>query len=360
MKSNFCFSLFVPHETGSFAEQMASVEQQIRTWMKTEMLELSGLLQSRVYLSDAANQWESVRQATLYTQLLSAGAVSYIEQPLLNGSKIAVQLWCVKGTTVTKQGNPSCMKMDFDGVSFLFQSVRFAAETVESLDANAQTQLAFRQHCTTLDELGWTLERNCQRTWLYVRDIDRHYAGVVQGRNAVFAAEGLTAETHYIASTGIEGYTDNRSAVVAVDFFSVDGLSREDVQYLHALDYLNPTHEYGVAFERGTRLQLPTAQLSFISGTASIDKHGECLHRGDVLTQTGRLFLNIEQLLKDGGAQLSDVAYMIVYLRDVADYAAVDRYLSLRFPHTPYLITSARVCRPEWLIEVECIAQQPR
>lgn len=360
MKSIFCFNLFVPQVPSYLEIQMADVEAQIRDWMKDENLSLSGLLQARVYLTDAANQWEDVRQSTLYTQLLSAGAVSYIEQPLLNGCKIAVQLWCVKGTTVKKQGNPSCMKMDFDGISFLFQSVRFAPAAVEGLDADAQTQLAFRLHRTTLDELGWTLERNCQRTWLYVRDIDRHYADVVKGRNTIFAAEGLTAATHYIASTGIEGYTDNRSAVVAVDFFSVDGLPREAVQYLHALDYLNPTHEYGVAFERGTRLQLPSAQLSLISGTASIDKHGECLHRGDVLTQTGRLFLNIEQLLKDGGAQLSDVAYMIVYLRDVADYAEVNRYFHLRFPHTPYLITSARVCRPEWLIEVECIALQSR
>ena len=76
----------------------------------------------------------------------------------------------------------------------------------------------------------------------------------------------------------------------------------------------------------------------------------------DVVTQTGRLFLNIEKLLDSTGATLKDVKYLIVYLRDVADYPQVQQYLRLRFPGLPFLVTEARVCRPEWLIEVECMA----
>ena len=103
-------------------------------------------------------------------------------------------------------------------------------------------------------------------------------------------------------------------------------------------------------------MQMLGTSLYFISGTASIDKYGQCVHRGDVLTQTGRLFLNIEKLLNDGGATLSDVRYMVVYLRDITDYVKVAEYMRVRFPMVPYLILEARVCRPEWLIEVECIA----
>ena len=51
--------------------------------------------------------------------------------------------------------------------------------------------------------------------------------------------------------------------------------------------------------------------------------------------------------------------YMVVYLRDISDYPAVARYLALRFPEVPLLITDARVCRPEWLIEVEGVAVRP-
>ena len=66
--------------------------------------------------------------------------------------------------------------------------------------------------------------------------------------------------------------------------------------------------------------------------------------------------MNIEKLLQSGGASLADASYFVVYLRDVADKAPVSRYLRLRFPDVPCLVLSGRVCRPEWLIEVECMA----
>ena len=46
---------------------------------------------------------------------------------------------------------------------------------------------------------------------------------------------------------------------------------------------------------------------------------------------------------------------MIVYLRDMADYAVVKRMFDERFPSTPKVITLAPVCRPGWLIEMECM-----
>lgn len=356
MQPNFYFQIFVSLRQTALSGQLESLENQLALWMSEHGFTAANLVQSRIYLTDAANQWEAVRRSPLYTALLSEGAVSFVEQPMLCGAKVAVQVWFAEGERLVKSGTPDRMLVQQDGVRFLFQSVRFDEAEAAGKAAEAQTVEAFDRHIAWLQELGLNLERHCHRTWIYVRDIDKHYAGVVAGRNRVFDGQGLTADTHYIASTGIGGYADNRSAIVSMDFLSVDGLERSAVQYLHALDYLNPTHEYGVAFERGTKLLLPQGELSFISGTASIDKHGDCLHRGDVLTQTGRLFLNIEQLLQDGGASLSDICYMLVYLRDIADYAVVSRYLYLRFPNIPFLITEARVCRPEWLIEVECMA----
>ena len=50
-----------------------------------------------------------------------------------------------------------------------------------------------------------TMERNLIRTWIYVTNIDVNYQGVVEARNDIFDKEGLTADTHYIASTGIGG-----------------------------------------------------------------------------------------------------------------------------------------------------------
>ena len=150
---------------------------------------------------------------------------------------------------------------------------------------------------------------------------------------------------------------NNTQTIVAADFLSADtGANDANIRYLKALDYLNPTAEYGVAFERGTAITLWGTRYRFISGTASIDHKGCCVHRGDVVKQADRLFTNISKLLEDDGATLADMAYYIVYLRDVADAATISRYMAERYPHTPYLITEARVCRPEWLIEVEGIA----
>ena len=51
-----------------------------------------------------------------------------------------------------------------------------------------------------------------------------------------------------------------------------------------------------------------------------------------------------------------DIMQIIVYLRDGADYQVVKKMFEEKFPQTPYVITLAPVCRPTWLIEMECIA----
>ena len=105
-----------------------------------------------------------------------------------------------------------------------------------------------------------------------------------------------------------------------------------------------------MAFERGTRLRTEARDRFFISGTASIDKHSEVLHLGDVEGQVGRLLENIGALLADGGAAMSDISYFIVYLRDPSDYALVDAIMRRRFPAVPRVIVYAKVCRPAWLV----------
>lgn len=49
---------------------------------------------------------------------------------------------------------------------------------------------------------GVTLRDDCQRTWLYVADIDNQYAGMVRARNDLFVTQGLTADTHFMAIRG--------------------------------------------------------------------------------------------------------------------------------------------------------------
>ena len=356
---NCRFYVLQPEAGQTLLQQADDLLRQMENLFKAGECSLDALLQMRIYVTDAANQCADLRAHRLVADFSGLGVVSFVEQPPLGGGKLAVLLWFVagevEGREVRQLPDGQCVRLTADGLTYLLQTVRWTEGNIPETP-ELQTRQAFQSHEAQLRSLGLNLRDHCQRTWIYVRDVDNQYAEVVKARNEVFSQCGLTPEAHFIASTGIGGASECTKAAVAMDFFSVGGLPAESVSYLHALDYLNPTHEYGVAFERGTRLSLPREQLYLISGTASIDHTGACVHRGDVLTQAGRLFLNIEKLLQSGGASLADVPYFVVYLRDVADKAAVSRYLRLRFPDVPCLVVSGRVCRPEWLIEVECMA----
>ena len=65
---------------------------------------------------------------------------------------------------------------------------------------------------------------------------------------------------------------------------------------------------------------------------------------------------NVEALLNEAECGFEDVGHMIVYLRDTADYAVVNKMFEERFPGVPKVIVHAPVCRPGWLIEMECMA----
>ncbi len=352
------FIAFEPSAALSLQRQFDNVAAQMAAWMMAHEVRMEQILVVRVCFSDIANQMAEFRRHALARQLEAACMVSCVEQPLLDGAKVGLQLWATQREDLTKTPVDGGWLVETDDEVIVMQAVRFSAQEAQGQDACRQTHMAFDRHIALLSAHGMKLRDHCQRTWIYVRDIDRHYAGVVKGRNEVFEREGLTPQTHFIASTGIGGYDDNSESIVCMDFVSVRNKhGKAQVAYLQAPDYLNPTIEYGVAFERGTALNLLGERYRLISGTASIDNLGQCLYHGDVVAQTERLFLNISKLLEADGSSLAEVCVMIVYLRDIADAAVVQQYLDAHYPAVPSLLVQARVCRPEWLIEVACIAK---
>ena len=80
------------------------------------------------------------------------------------------------------------------------------------------------------------------------------------------------------------------------------------------------------------------------------------MHEGDIKKQTQRMWDKVEALLTEAGCAWNNVCHMIVYLRDISDYATVKAMFDECFPNTPRVITYARVCRPGWLVEMECMA----
>ena len=223
--------------------------------------------------------------------------------------------------------------------------------------SEAQTSLLLKDYTMQLMSNGGRLADNCIRTWFFVQNVDVNYAGVVKARNEEFYTQDLTSKTHFISSTGINGRNADPNVLVQLDTYAVLGLDpKEQIHFLYAPTHLNPTYEYGVSFERGTRVDYGDRRQVFISGTASIDNKGNVVYPGNIRKQTERMWENVEALLTEAECGFEDVGQMIVYLRDTADYTVVNHMFEERFPGVPKVIVHAPVCRPGWLIEMECMA----
>jgi 2-iminobutanoate/2-iminopropanoate deaminase len=127
---------------------------------------------------------------------------------------------------------------------------------------------------------------------------------------------------------------------------------------------LNEASEYGSAFTRGLRVDLPGGITHLlISGTASVGANGETLYPGDFRAQLWRTYRNITELLKSEGATWHDVVRTTCYIRDIErDYAEFNsvrneffRALGLDpFPASTGI--QARICRSDLLVEIETMA----
>jgi 2-iminobutanoate/2-iminopropanoate deaminase len=125
-----------------------------------------------------------------------------------------------------------------------------------------------------------------------------------------------------------------------------------------AYDYAQPS-----SFSRGLRIDLNGLAILLISGTASIDEHGNSVHMGDFRAQTRRTFLNITGLLETEGATWKDIVRTTCYFRDIErDYAAFNEERTAFYsaqvldPLPASTGVQAILCRPELLIEIEAIA----
>ena len=302
----------------------------------------------RYFLSDAANQ---ISLLDSYLSENQSCAVSVVEQPPLDGSKVALWVYMMRNVEIGR-AEGGLWEVNQGKYRHLWMGNSFCREG----DSRQQIKSLLENYDDALSANGCSLAGDCIRTWIYVQNVDVNYSGVVRGRKEVFDQVGLTKETHYIASTGIAGRNAYPDSYVILDAYAVAGLDREYVRHLYAPSHLNPTYEYGVTFERGTAVDYPDRRQVFISGTASIDNKGQIVHPGDVRRQTERLLENVSVLLEEAQCSYDDVMSMIVYLRDISDLKAVREIFEARFPEMPMVFLWAPVCRPGWLVEMECIA----
>lgn len=302
----------------------------------------------RYFLSDVTNQTAALMEQE---RLHPYCALSIVQQAPMNGTKIALWTWLQ-----TKMQTQVTSGVLFEASHGSYRQLFGANLCNRAVNSEYQTRLIFRDYIMQLTDAGCSLEANCIHTWLFVQNVDVNYPGVVKARKEVFATQNLTEETHFIASTGIEGRYFDPMVFVTMDTYAVSGIRPEQISYLYAPTHLNRTYEYGVTFERGVAVTYGDRRHIFISGTASIDSYGEIVHPGDVIKQADRMIENITALLAEAGSTMEDVMQAIVYIRDTADYARLKQYMDTHHPSLPYLIVRAPVCRSGWLVEMECTA----
>ncbi len=331
-----------------FANQLQNIQKAYVDVVKKELADDAVAVFRRYFLSDASNQADLVMAWECDNSFC---ALSLIQQPPLNGTKVAMWTWLQTGIKTETLPN-GLLAATHNGYTQYWSG----GACNRASNSEYQTRLMLNDYVMQLLEQGCKLADNCIRTWFFVQNIDANYAGVVKARKEVFVTQDLTEKTHYISSTGIEGRHADPTVYVTMDTYAIKGLKPGQIQYLYAPTHLNPTYEYGVTFERGTALHFGDRKDVFISGTASINNKGNIMYPGEILKQAARMMENIGVLLAEAGATTNDIMQAIVYLRDPADYQVVRDFLRNNYLDLPHIIVLASVCRPGWLIEMECIA----
>lgn len=349
----------------SVEDACEALHSQYRGALDEHGLSTTTQLFTRLHVSDIANQRDAIRSSRLYS-LIGRSAVSMIEQAPVYGGPVSLHAYHV----VREEGQPELTFLNHDPQHWRNGSL-IGGENYQMLwlanydgrgrfDGRAQTKNAFDAMTTQLGSHEMDLRRHTVRTWIYVRDIDNHYGGMVQSRLEIFNGIGLTDKTRYIASTGIEGRGKDTNTLVSIDSLSIGGLSEEQIVPMAAPANMPPTIRYGVTFERGFRIRFGDRSHIYVSGTASIDRDGEVMHVGNAKLQAERTLDNVSALLAPQGSRLDDLQYLYVYVRDPVSCDCIRSVVEQRVPeHIPVVYLRGAVCRPEWLVEMEGEARLP-
>lgn len=119
---------------------------------------------------------------------------------------------------------------------------------------------------------------------------------------------------------------------------------------------LNPPSAYPSKNPRscGTR----RGPFVFTAGQVAFDSEGKLIGAGDIRAQTRQAMENIRAILEEGGASLSDVMKVNIFIAAGADKEGMNEVYAEYFPEDPPARTAvtAGLSSPEILIEIEAVA----
>ena len=100
----------------------------------------------------------------------------------------------------------------------------------------------------------------------------------------------------------------------------------------------------------------------FVAGQGPINPVTGSLELGDARSETKRVFENIQAILEAAGSSLEHVVKCNVYLRDIADFAAMNEVYATFFsaPFPARTTIQAGALPGGIAVEIECIAKRGR
>ena len=104
---------------------------------------------------------------------------------------------------------------------------------------------------------------------------------------------------------------------------------------------------------------IKAGNLLFCSGQIPLDpKTGEMVGAGDVKLQARQVMANLAAVLKAGGASFAGVVKTTIYLKDLADFGAVNEIYGSHFSEAPPARATVQVAGlPRGaLVEIDAIA----
>jgi len=98
--------------------------------------------------------------------------------------------------------------------------------------------------------------------------------------------------------------------------------------------------------------------IVYVSGTLAFDSDNNVVHVGDAAAQTRHVLETIKSVIETAGGTMADVTFNSIFIRDWADYPALNKVYAEYFPGDK----PARFCiqcglvKPDALVEIATVA----
>ena len=93
--------------------------------------------------------------------------------------------------------------------------------------------------------------------------------------------------------------------------------------------------------------------IVYVSGTLAFDENNNVVHVGDAAAQTRHILESIKKVLATAGGSMDDVTFNSIFIKDWADYAAINQIYAEFFPNDK----PARYCIQCGLVKAEALVE---